>query len=334
MIAFLVRRVLLGIVTSLVISVLAFAVIIAPPGDFAERYATQISWRMGINTGTAQYDSLVAGLRLQYNLDRPIVVQYLEWAWDLLHGDLGLGLELLKPVRDVLEDRILMTVVLAASTIAFTWAMAIPIGIYAAVRQHSPGDYALTFVGFLGLAVPDFLLGLALLWFVWDKFGVLLDGLFDQEYATARWGPARVWNLLTHLWIPALVLGTSGTAGLIRIMRNNLLDELRKPYVVTARAKGMPEWKLVLKYPVRVALNPLISGIGYILPALFSGSIIVSVVLNLPTLGPVLLRALLNEDLYMASSIILILGVLTVIGILLSDILLALADPRVKIENT
>ena len=333
MIAFLVRRLLLGIITTLVISVLAFAIIIAPPGDFADRYGQQQAAQVGIVYGSFEYDVLVADLRLRWNLDEPIHMQYLNWAWGLLHGDMGMSRATLRPVREEIGERLLMTVVLAGATIVFTWAMAIPIGIYSAVRQHTPGDYAVTFFGFLGLAVPDFLLGLTLLWVVWDRFDVLLDGLFTPDYATKSWSLGRVWNLLQHLWIPALVLGTSGTAGLIRIMRNNLLDELRKPYVVTARAKGVPEWRLIIKYPVRVALNPLISGVGYILPALFSGSIIVSVVLNLPTLGPILLRALLNEDLYMASTVFLMLGVMTVIGMLMSDILLAMADPRVKIET-
>jgi len=334
MLAFLARRLALGIFTSLFISVLAFAIIVAPPGDFATYYAQHLSQTYGIFPGTAEYAELEDGLRLQHNLDKPLVTQYLAWTWNVLHGDLGLSMAQDRPVTEILGQRLVMTVVLAATTIAFTWVMAIPIGIYSAVRQHSPGDYAVTFIGFLGLAVPDFLLGLTLLWVVFDRFDVLMDGLFTPEYTKAAWGPGRVWDLVKHLWIPALVLGTSGTAGLIRIMRNNLLDELRKPYVVTARAKGMPEWRLVLKYPVRVALNPLISGAGYILPALFSGSIIVSVVLNLPTLGPVLLQSLMAQDVYMASSIILMLGILTVIGILLSDLLLVLADPRVKIESS
>ena len=334
MISFLVRRIFLGIFTSLVISVLAFAVIVAPPGDFADQYGMRLAVQIGVYPGTPAYIDLVEQLRHQHYLNRPLTVQYLAWAWDFLHGDLGRSLEQERPVKEILDDRLVMTVLIAASTIIFTWIMAIPIGIYSAVRQHTPGDYAVTFVGFIGLAIPDFLLGITILWVVYDRTDVLLDGLFTPEYLSAPWSLGRVWDLIKHLWIPAVVLGTSGTAGLIRIMRNNLLDELRKPYVVTARAKGVAEWRLVLKYPVRVALNPVISGVGYILPALFSGSVIVSIVLNLPTLGPTLLRALQTEDLYLASSIILMLGVLTVIGILLSDILLALADPRVKIETT
>ena len=333
MIGFLLRRVLLGILTTFVISVLSFAIITVPPGDFATRYGNRLSMSQGIAFGSDQHQSIIAGLRSQYTLDKPLPVQYLNWAWDLMHGNLGIEMTTLRPVKEIMGDRLLNTVILAVTTITFTWVMAIPIGIYSAVRHNSPGDYAVTFIGFLGLAVPDFLLGITLLWVVFDRFEVLLDGLFSPEYYGADWSLGRVWNLFQHLWIPALVLGTSGTAGLIRILRNNLLDELRKPYVVTARAKGVPEWKLVIKYPVRVALNPLISGVGYLLPALFSGSIIVSVVLNLPTLGPVLLEALLNQDTYMAASSILLLGILTVIGILVSDLLLALADPRVKIST-
>jgi peptide/nickel transport system permease protein len=322
------------LITTLFISVLSFAVIVAPPGDFASFYTANIAADMGIYPGDPQYDEIELGLRVQFNLDKPIVLQYLHWGWRLFHGNLGLSLEQRRPVREVMGERLLMTVVLAATTIAFTWAMALPIGIYSAVRQHTLEDYAVTFIGFLGLAVPDFLLGLTLLWVVFDRFDVLMDGLFTPEYYGAPWSLGRVWNLIQHLWIPSLVLGTSGTAGLIRIMRNNLLDELRRPYVVTARAKGLSEWRLVLKYPVRVALNPLISGAGYILPALFSGSIIVSVVLNLPTLGPVLLQALKSQDTYMAATAILFLGILTVVGILLSDVMLALADPRIKLETT
>ena len=332
MTAYIARRVLLGVVTTLSISVLAFSIIVAPPGNFADYYTAKLGFQYGWLPGDPQYVEMHSQLRVLYNLDQSLPVQYAGWAWGVLHGDLGLSSAHLRPVSEIVGDRLAMTVVLAATTIGFTWIMAIPIGIYSAIRQRSPGDYAVTFAGFLGLAVPDFLLGLTLLWVVFERFGVLLDGLFTG-HSSGTWGPARVWDLLKHLWIPALVLGTSGTAGLIRIMRNNLLDELRRPYVVTARAKGMSELRLVLKYPVRVALNPVISGVGYILPALFSGSVIVSVVLNLPTLGPVLLQSLQGQDTYMASSIVLMLGTLTVIGILLSDMMLALADPRIKMES-
>ena len=212
--------------------------------------------------------------------------------------------------------------------------MAIPIGIYSAVRQHSVGDYAFTFIGFLGLAIPDFLLALVLMYLGFVYLGANIGGLFSIQYIEAEWSVGRVVDMLSHMWIPALVLGTSGTAALIRIMRANVLDELYRPYVVTARAKGMQEWRLIVKYPVRVALNPFISTIGYVLPYLISGSIIVSVVMSLPTLGPVLLTSLLQQDMYLAGTIIIFIGAMTVIGTLLSDILLVLADPRIKTEES
>jgi peptide/nickel transport system permease protein len=263
-----------------------------------------------------------------------VAVQYVRWGWNVLRGDLGMSLEHKRPVAEVMGARLFMTILLAVTTIVFTWIMAIPIGIYSAVRQHSMGDYAVTLIGFLGLAVPDFLLGLILLWLVYDRFGVLLDGLFSSQYYSAPWSLGRLWDLMKHIWIPALVLGTSGTAALIRVLRNNLLDELRKPYVTTARAKGVPEWRLVVKYPVRVALGPLISTAAFILPAMLSGTIIVSVVLNLPTLGPVLLQALLAQDTYLAATSVMFLGMFTVVGVLLSDMLLALTDPRARLETT
>jgi peptide/nickel transport system permease protein len=219
---------------------------------------------------------------------------------------------------------------LAAFTILITWLIAIPIGIYSAVRQHSVGDYVFTFLGFSGLAVPDFLLGLVLLYIAFAFFDQSVGGLFSTMYLDAPWSLARLWDLLKHLWIPAIVLGTSGTAGLIRVMRNNLLDQLDKPYVATARAKGQVNWKVIIKYPVRVALNPLISGIGTLLPALISGTVIVSVVLSLPTLGPVLLNSLLAQDVHTAAVIILLLGFLTVVGTLVSDLVLVLVDPRIR----
>jgi peptide/nickel transport system permease protein len=222
---------------------------------------------------------------------------------------------------------------LAGSTALFAWGISIPIGIYSAVRQHSIEDYTITFVGFMGLAVPDFLLALWLLWVTFVYFpDVSIGGLFSPKFVEAPWSIDRVIDLLSHLWIAAFVIGTAGTAALIRVMRANLLDELRKPYVVTARAKGLPEWKLILKYPVRLALNPLVSTLGYLLPVLMSGSVIVSVVLSLPTEGPLLLRALLAEDLFVSAIIVLLLGTLTVIGTLLSDILLGLLDPRIRMS--
>ena len=238
-----------------------------------------------------------------------------------------------QPIKWIIGDRIWITIVLTGFTVIVTWSFALPVGIYAAVRQHSVGDYVFTVLGFTGLAVPDFLLGLVLLYVGFAYFNQNVGGLFSADYVDQPWSFAKAYDLFKHLWIPAIVLGTSGTAGLIRVMRNNLLDEISKPYVVTARAKGVRAWKLVLKYPVRVAINPMVSTIGYLLPSLVGGSVIVSVVLSLPTVGPILLRAILQQDSYLAGFLVLLLGVLTVIGTLISDILLAVVDPRIKFSG-
>jgi peptide/nickel transport system permease protein len=251
----------------------------------------------------------------------------------MVQGDFGTSLEFQKPVLEIVRERLLMTIILAGTTAIFAWGLSIPIGIYSAVRQHSIEDYTFTFIGFLGLAVPDFLLALWLLWITFTYFPDLsIGGLFSPEYLEAPWSFARLADLAKHLWIAAFVVGTAGTAALIRVMRANLLDELNKPYVVTARAKGLPEWKVILKYPVRMALNPLVSTLGYLLPVLMSGSVIVSVVLGLPTEGPLLLRALLAEDMFVSATIVLLLGALTVLGTLLSDILLGVLDPRIRMN--
>ena len=272
-------------------------------------------------------------LRHQYGLDRPLYVQYGKWIWKMGHGDFGNSLEFSKPVIDIVRERLLMTIILAGTTALFAWGLSIPIGIYSAVRQHSIEDYTFTFIGFLGLAVPDFLLALWLLWITFSYFpNISIGGLFSPEYIEAPWSFARLIDLAKHLWIAAFVVGTAGTAALIRVMRANLLDELNKPYVVTARAKGLPEWKVIMKYPVRLALNPLVSTLGYLLPVLMSGSVIVSVVLGLPTEGPLLLRALLAEDLFVSAAIVMLLGTLTVIGTLLSDVLLGILDPRIRVN--
>ena len=252
----------------------------------------------------------------------------------MMQGDLGKSLvyEPL-PVTAVIGERLLMSVILAVPTAILAWGLAIPIGIYSAVRQRSPEDYLFTFVGFLGLAVPDFLLALWLLWISFAVFNQSVGGLFSPDYLNAPWSFGRFIDLLSHLWIACLVVGTAGTASLIRVMRANLLDELKKPYLTTAIAKGLHEWKVIIKYPVRLAINPLISTLGYLLPYLISGSIIVSVVLNLPTEGPLLLKALFNEDLFVSAAIVLILGTMTVIGTFLSDILLAVVDPRIRLTR-
>jgi len=333
MLSFIIRRTLLSLLTIWALSVISFVVIQLPPGDFVDTYILDLvqGGAQGAETTPAMLD-LAAGLRVQFGLDRPMYVQYAKWIWKVVRGDLGRSLVFQKPVSEIISERLLMTIILAGTTALFAWGLSIPIGIYSAVRQHSIEDYTFTFLGFMGLAVPDFLLALWLLWVTFTYFpDHEIGGLFSREYIEAEWSWGRVMNLISHLWIAAFVVGTAGTAALIRVMRANLLDELHKPYVVTARAKGLPEWKLILKYPVRLALNPLVSTLGYLLPVLMSGSVIVSVVLSLPTEGPLLLKALLAEDLFVSGAIVLLLGTLTVIGTLMSDILLGILDPRIRI---
>ena len=333
MAAYIARRLLLSVFTIVMISMLSFFIIELPEGDLAtKRHARTLSHTFSI----AQTDAMTDELRRYLGLDRPIYVRYGLWVWNMMQGDLGRSfpdggtIVLQVPVKQVIGDRLFTTVALTGFTMLVTWTFAIPIGIYSAVRQHTVGDYAFTLLGFTGLAVPDFLLGLVLMYIAFAYFDQSVGGLFSTDYDAAPWSLAKVNDLVKHLWIPAIVLGTSGTASLIRIMRNNLLDELGKPYVVTARAKGVHHLKLIVKYPVRVAINPLISTVGYLLPSLVSGSVIVSVVLSLPTIGPVLLTAILDEDIHLAGFLVLTLGVLTVLGTLISDILLGVVDPRIK----
>ena len=333
MIGFLMQRTGLAVLTVVAISVISFVIIQLPEGDFVDGYVEQIFGEYDSQFASGDFRANIEKqLRREYGLDQPMPVQYLKWVGKMLQGNFGQSLEYRQPVAEVLGERMLMTVVLATSVVLFTWVLAIPIGIYSAVRQYSVGDYVFTFLGFLGVATPDFLLALVLLYASFVYFDFDVGGLFSDEYVGAQWSLGRVVDLGKHLWIPALVLGTSGTAALIRIMRANLLDELGRPYVVTARAKGIAEWKLILKYPVRVALNPLVSTVGYVLPYLISGSIIVSVVLSLYTVGPLLLRALLVQDMFLAGTIVMFLGILTVIGTFLSGILLMFVAPRIKIH--
>ena len=331
--AYLMRRFLLALMTMAVISVLSFVIIQAPPGDSVDKYID-----LRIRLGFPLSFEREAQLRSTMGLDQGIHIRYGKWMGRLVRGDLGttyigrgqtMG-QGIRPVTVFLEDRVWTTIALMGATILFTWTLSIPIGIYSAVRQHSIGDYTFTFLGFTGLAVPDFLLGLVLMYLALAYLDQSVGGLFSAEFGTAPWSFPRVWDLMKHLWIPAIVLGTSGTASLIRIMRNNLLDELRKPYVATALAKGMSPWRAIIKYPVRVAINPLVSTAGYLLPFLIGGSVIVSMVLGLPTLGPVLLLAIKAQDSNAGAFILLVLGILTVVGTLISDILLAVVDPRIK----
>ena len=331
MVGYIVRRLLLAAFTMWTITVLAFVVIQLPEGDTVTKKLDSL-----MQNGDPVALDMADDLREYFGLNSPMHIRYLKWISNMLRGDLGISYRFYcggpreKLVKELIGDRIQMTIVLTGFTILVTWTFAIPVGIYSAVRQHSVGDYFFTFIGFSGLAVPDFLLGLVLMYVAFAYFNQSVGGLISTEYQDAPWSIAKALDVLQHLWVPAVVLGTSGTASLIRIMRNNLLDELSKPYVITARSKGMASWKLIMKYPVRVAINPLVSTVGYLLPALVSGSVIVSVVLSLPTLGPVLLESMIQEDVYTAGFIVLMLGVLTIIGTLLSDILLAVVDPRIK----
>jgi len=326
MLQYIARRILMMIPTLFLISIVSFIIIQLPPGDFLTSYIVQLS-SMGDNVD----ESAIQALKDRYGLGQPLYVQYLRWMDNMLHGDFGHSMEWNKPVLGLLTERLPLTFVLAVSTMLFTWAIAFPIGIYSAVKQYSIGDYIATFLGFIGLAIPDFLLALILMWVFFAYFNQSVGGLFSPDFQEAPWSPAKVWDLGKHLIVPMVILGLGGTASLIRVMRANLLDELHKPYVVTARAKGLSESKLLLKYPVRAALNPFISTAGWYLPALVSGATIVAVVLSLPLTGPLLLRALMSQDMYLAGSFIFVLSALTVIGTLISDILLAWLDPRIRL---
>jgi peptide/nickel transport system permease protein len=328
MLSYIVRRVLLMIPTLFIVSVVSFAIIQLPPGNYLDSLEASLAAQGG-NVDTAQLEAI----KERYGLGEPMHVQYYEWiSGILLRGDFGRSFEWNRPVADLIWDRLGLTFLISLSTILFTWIVAIPVGIYSAVRKYSVSDYVVTFVNFIGLAIPNFLLALLLMYASYTLFGQSVGGLFSPQYANAPWSWAKVGDLLAHLWVPVVVLGTAGTAGLVRIMRANLLDELHKPYVTTARAKGLPEWRLLLRYPVRIALNPFVSTVGWSLPRLISGAIIVSVVLSLPTTGPLFLQALRSQDMYLAGSFILMLSTLTVIGTLVSDILLAWLDPRVRYD--
>ena len=328
MILYIVQRLALLPLLMLIYSFVIFAIIQAPPGDFLSAYVATLA-----SSGSSISADQIAALRHQYGLDQPFVVQYLLWMQNLFHGDFGLSLEYQRPNADLIGEQIGLTIALALFSFVLTWAISVPAGIYSATHPRSLGDHVLTVINYVGVATPNFMLALILMWVAFAYFDISVTGLYSPEFVDAPWSLARVWDLLGHIWLPALVLGIAGTARLSRIMRANLLDELNKPYVVTARAKGMKEWRLVLRYPVRLAFNPLVSTIGWYLPALFSGSLIVATVMNLPNIGPLLLRALINQDMYLAGGILLIYSFLTIVGTLLSDVLLALIDPRIRVEK-
>jgi peptide/nickel transport system permease protein len=312
--------------TLFAISVVSFAIIQLPPGDFLDSMLAEMEAQ-----GGRMDEDQVAAIRARYGLDQPVWVQYFEWVGGILtRGDFGMSFEWNRPVSELLWERLGLTVAVALSALIATWLIAFPIGIYSAVRKYSVGDYLFTAFGMIGLATPSFLVALILMYVAFAWFGQSVGGLFSPEYRDAPWSWDKFTDLLAHIWIPLLVIATNGTAGLIRILRANLLDELDKPYVVTARAKGLTEARLLVKYPIRAALNPFVSSLGYVLVGIVSGEAIISVVLNLPTTGPLLLQALKAQDMYLAASFILMLSVLTVIGTLLSDILLAVLDPRIR----
>lgn len=327
MLRYIAYRLLLMIPTIVVVSIVSFTIIQLPPGDFLTSYVANLE-----AMGERIDDSQLSSLKQSYGLGQPIYVQYFKWVGGMLHGDFGRSFTWRVPVSQLIWERLGLTVLFSLTTLLFTWLIAFPVGIYSAVRQYSFGDYLFTFLGFIGVAVPNFLLALVLMVGSYYFLGRSVGGLFSPAFEEAPWTLAKIKDMLDHLWIPMIVLGLSGTASLIRIMRANLLDELDKPYVTTARAKGQDETTLLLRYPVRAALNPFVSTIGWTLPQLVSGSTIVAVVLNLPMTGPMMLTALVSQDMYLAGSFILLLSILTIIGTLISDILLAWLDPRIRMS--
>lgn len=326
---YIVKRILYMIPMMFIVSLLVFVTIQLPPGDYVSAMIEQMRNQQGTNWSPQFEDAM----RDRYGLNQPVTTQYAKWMGNIiLHGDFGYSFQNNAPSQEIIGDRLPMTILIAFASFMFSWLVALPIGIYSAVRQYSIGDYIFSIVGFIGMATPGFLIALVAMYIAFTRWGDSLSGLFSVEYQYAPWSLGKVIDLLKHLWIPMIIVGTSGTAGLIRIMRANLLDELNKPYVETARAKGLPEWRLLLKYPVRHALNPFVSTIGWTLPVLVAGEAIVSIVLNLPTTGPVLLQALKVQDMYVAAGFLLLLSLLTMTGTLLSDILLAWLDPRIRLE--
>jgi ABC-type dipeptide/oligopeptide/nickel transport system permease component len=336
------RRIVIMVPTLALISMISFTIIQLPPGDFLTSYIAQLE-----ATGEEADMQRIEEVRELFHLNDSMVSRYLDWvgvSWffsfqnhekGLLQGNMGRSMETLESVNDLVGDRIVLTVLISAGTILLTWAIAIPVGIFSAVRQYSIGDYILTLVGFIGMCVPNFLLALLIMYASSRWFGIKVSGLFSPEFAAQPdWTWSKIVDLLKHIWVPIVVIGTGGTAAMIRVLRGNLLDELSKPYVVTARAKGVRPIRLLLKYPVRLAINPFISGIGTLFPQLVSGGAIVAIVLSLPTVGPMLLAAIMSEDMYLAGSMLMVLSFLGVCGVLVSDLLLLLLDPRIRFEGS
>ncbi len=328
MLRYIIQRLLIMIPTLLAISVIVFVIIQMPPGDYFESYIAELQ-----SQGESVDPQKIEFLRQQYGFDKPILHQYGLWMIGMLQGDFGYSFELRLPVSDVVGDRLYLTTIVSFTTIIFTWIIAFPIGLYSATHQYSWGDYGLSFLGFIGLATPNFLLALVMLYFAKVWFGTSIGGLMDEQFIGKPWSIDKMLSILEHLWIPVIVIGTSGTAGMIRRLRANLLDELEKQYVVTGRAKGLAPLKLLLKYPFRMALNFFIADIGSLLPAIVSSASIVAIVISLPTTGPMLLNALKSQDMYLAGSFLMFLSALTVVGVLLSDLALAMLDPRIRLQG-
>lgn len=328
MAAYILRRLIYAIVMLLLASLVSFVIIQAPPGDYLTSYIVQLE-----STGAQVTEDQVASLKKRYGLDLPVYLQYFKWLWNLLQGDFGRSFQWNRPVSELLAQRLPVTVMIGIFTLIFTYTLAVPIGIYSATHQYSVEDYIFTGVGFIGLATPNFLLALILMFLFYKYFGLSIGGLFSSEYELVAWNTGKLVDMLAHLPVPIIVIGTAGTAGLIRVMRGCLLDELRKQYVITARAKGIAERSLLFKYPVRVAINPIISTVGWILPQIISGGAITAIVLSLPTIGPLLFQALLTQDMYLAGSSVMLLVFLTIVGTLISDVLLVWIDPRIRYEK-
>jgi peptide/nickel transport system permease protein len=323
---YILRRILMLFPIMIVMSMVAFFLIQLPPGDYVSFRILQLQ-----NTGVQVSADQAEQLKVQFGLDKPPVVRYFQWVTGIVtNGNWGYSMQWQKPVSEILAERVPMTVAISLSALLFSWIVAIPIGIYSATHQYSIGDYIFTFIGFVGVATPGFLLALIMAWFMFTTFNFSVTGLFSSKFMDQGWSIAKVLDLFKHMWLPLILVGMGNMGSTIRVVRNNLLDELHKQYVITARAKGLTEWNLLLKYPVRMAINPILSTVSFVLPGLFSGTILIDIVLSLQTVGPVLLRATLAQDMYLAGSIVLILSMLTVVGALIGDILLAVVDPRIR----
>ncbi len=328
MFRYILRRLIYMIPTLLAVSIVTFVIIQLPPGDWLTSYIARLS-----STGETVDQATIESLKVRYGLGQPIYVQYGKWMRNILRGDFGQSFEWNKPVIDLIKEPMALTFVISFLGLIIHWIVAFPVGVYSAVKQYSVGDYLFTGIAFVGAAIPQFLVALVLMWYVFVQTGTNITGLFSPEYREASWSLGKVVDLLKHSVTPVLILGLLGSAGLIRTMRAMMLDELRKPYVVTGRAKGLKETMVIIKYPVRVALNPFVSTVGWSLPGLISGTTIISIVLGLPTTGPILLHALMSQDMYLAGSFLMLLSVLTILGTLLSDVLLGVLDPRIRLSD-